>query len=198
MAIRPIAANLKWNFVFIQLICWESIFNHLFEFRCMPKLCVPHSSLNSHSIKWSINLFLRNESGSILKGENSQISHLLLRYMFSYKTDTIHLLGELPLRLEYWCFLLSQELSGWGWKYKIVHFPPLKMCLLNLLLTQRKQNWTKPIMWKLCLFFTFWDTPSHTMHTITNSDLNRPCFAWHPYGKSGLFKTELVIVHVMY
>ncbi len=29
---------------------------------------------------------------------------------------------------------------------------------------------------------------------ITNSDLNRPCFAWHPYGKSGLFKTELVIV----
>ena len=28
---------------------------------------------------------------------------------------------------------------------------------------------------------------------ITNSDLNRPCFAWHPYGKSGLFKTELVI-----
>ncbi len=29
--------------------------------------------------------------------------------------------------------------------------------------------------------------------TITNSELNRPCFAWHPYGKSGLFKTELVI-----
>ncbi len=29
---------------------------------------------------------------------------------------------------------------------------------------------------------------------ITNSDLNRPCFAWHPYGKLGLFKTELVIV----
>ncbi len=28
---------------------------------------------------------------------------------------------------------------------------------------------------------------------ITNSDLERPCFAWHPYGKSGLFKTELVI-----
>ena len=28
---------------------------------------------------------------------------------------------------------------------------------------------------------------------ITNSDLNRPCFAWRPYGKSGLFKTELVI-----
>ncbi len=25
---------------------------------------------------------------------------------------------------------------------------------------------------------------------ITNSDLNRPCFAWHPYGKSGLFKTD--------
>ncbi len=32
--------------------------------------------------------------------------------------------------------------------------------------------------------------------TITNSDLNRPCFAWHPYGKSGLFKTELVIYTV--
>ena len=31
------------------------------------------------------------------------------------------------------------------------------------------------------------------MVTITNSDLNRPCFAWHPYVKSGLFKTELVI-----
>ncbi len=30
--------------------------------------------------------------------------------------------------------------------------------------------------------------------TITNSDLNRPCFAWHPHGKLGLFKTELVIV----
>ena len=29
--------------------------------------------------------------------------------------------------------------------------------------------------------------------SITNSDLNRPCFAWRPYGKSGLFKTELVI-----
>ena len=29
---------------------------------------------------------------------------------------------------------------------------------------------------------------------ITNSDLNRPCFAWHPYMKLGLFKTELVIV----
>ncbi len=25
---------------------------------------------------------------------------------------------------------------------------------------------------------------------ITNSDLNSPCFAWHPYGKRGLFKTE--------
>ncbi len=31
-------------------------------------------------------------------------------------------------------------------------------------------------------------------YPITNSDLNRPCFAWHPYGKSGLFKIELVIV----
>ncbi len=29
--------------------------------------------------------------------------------------------------------------------------------------------------------------------TITNSDLNSPCSAWHPYGKLGLFKTELVI-----
>ena len=39
---------------------------------------------------------------------------------------------------------------------------------------------------------------NHTKHmwalrAITNSDLNRPCFAWHTYGKSGLFKTELVI-----
>ena len=34
-------------------------------------------------------------------------------------------------------------------------------------------------------------------HIITNSDLNRPCFAWHPYGKSGLFKTELVIVQLL-
>ncbi len=33
-----------------------------------------------------------------------------------------------------------------------------------------------------------------THWTITNSDLNRPCFAWHPYGKSGLFKTEILIV----
>ena len=32
--------------------------------------------------------------------------------------------------------------------------------------------------------------------SITNSDLNRPCFAWRPYGKSGLFKTELVIIVV--
>ncbi len=30
--------------------------------------------------------------------------------------------------------------------------------------------------------------------TITFSDLNRPCFAWHPYGKLRLFKTELVVV----
>ncbi len=35
------------------------------------------------------------------------------------------------------------------------------------------------------------------INTIANSDLNRPCFAWHPYEKSGLFKTELVIVHVL-
>ncbi len=33
--------------------------------------------------------------------------------------------------------------------------------------------------------------------TITNSDLNRPCFAWHPYGKSDLFKTELVIIDLL-
>ena len=33
------------------------------------------------------------------------------------------------------------------------------------------------------------------LHTITNSDLSRPCFALHPYGKLGLFKTELVIVN---
>ncbi len=30
--------------------------------------------------------------------------------------------------------------------------------------------------------------------TITNSVLNSPCFAWHPYGKLELFKTELVII----
>ncbi len=29
--------------------------------------------------------------------------------------------------------------------------------------------------------------------TITYSDLSSPCFTWHPYGKLGLFKTELVI-----
>ncbi len=29
---------------------------------------------------------------------------------------------------------------------------------------------------------------------ITYSDLSSPCFAWHPYGKLVLFKTELVIV----
>ncbi len=34
-----------------------------------------------------------------------------------------------------------------------------------------------------------WDVSSNA---ITNSDLNRPCFALRPYGKS--FKTELVIV----
>ena len=32
---------------------------------------------------------------------------------------------------------------------------------------------------------------------ITNSDLNRPCFPWHPYGKLGLFKAELVIVCIL-
>ena len=32
---------------------------------------------------------------------------------------------------------------------------------------------------------------NHEIVTITNSDLNRPCCAWHPYRKSGLFKTEL-------
>ena len=29
--------------------------------------------------------------------------------------------------------------------------------------------------------------------TITNSVLNSRCFAWHPYGRLELFKTELVI-----
>ncbi len=32
-----------------------------------------------------------------------------------------------------------------------------------------------------------------TENTITNSVLNSPSFAWHPYGKLELFKTELVI-----
>ncbi len=36
--------------------------------------------------------------------------------------------------------------------------------------------------------------PNNMYMIITNSDLNRPCFAWHPYEKSGLFKTELVII----
>ncbi len=31
---------------------------------------------------------------------------------------------------------------------------------------------------------------------ITNSVLNSHCFAWHPYGKLELFKTELVITTV--
>ncbi len=26
--------------------------------------------------------------------------------------------------------------------------------------------------------------------TITNSDINSPCFSWHPCGKLGLLKTE--------
>ena len=34
------------------------------------------------------------------------------------------------------------------------------------------------------------------VHAITNSVLNSPCFAWHPYGKLELFKTELVIADV--
>ncbi len=34
-------------------------------------------------------------------------------------------------------------------------------------------------------------------YSITNSVLNSSCFAWHPYGKRELFKTELVIVHVL-
>ncbi len=45
--------------------------------------------------------------------------------------------------------------------------------------------------------YTGWPSkiePLQMSYTITNSDLNRPCFAWHPNGKSGLFKTELVIV----
>ncbi len=35
--------------------------------------------------------------------------------------------------------------------------------------------------------------PCNCVVTITNSDLNSPCFVWHPYGKLGLFKIELVI-----
>ena len=31
------------------------------------------------------------------------------------------------------------------------------------------------------------------MYTITNSVLNSHCFAWHPYEKLKLFKTELII-----
>ncbi len=38
----------------------------------------------------------------------------------------------------------------------------------------------------------FW-SENFVTKVISNSDLNRPCFAWGPYGKSGLFKTELVI-----
>ncbi len=30
--------------------------------------------------------------------------------------------------------------------------------------------------------------------SITKSGLNSHCFPWHPYGKMGLFKTELVIL----
>ena len=38
--------------------------------------------------------------------------------------------------------------------------------------------------------------PFSRFHTcaITNLDLNRSCFGWHPYGKLGLIKTELVTV----
>ncbi len=47
---------------------------------------------------------------------------------------------------------------------------------------------TKQNIGKL-IFLTFFTINS----AIANSDLNRPCFAWRPCGKSGLFKTELVI-----
>ncbi len=38
------------------------------------------------------------------------------------------------------------------------------------------------------------NVPSFLGFPITNLDLNSPCFARHPYGKLGLFKTESVIV----
>ncbi len=37
----------------------------------------------------------------------------------------------------------------------------------------------------------------HDHEPITNSDLNSSCFAWHPYGKLRLFKTELVIAVIV-
>ncbi len=35
-------------------------------------------------------------------------------------------------------------------------------------------------------------TALEVLHAITNSDLNIPCIAWHPYGKLGLLKTEVI------
>ena len=40
----------------------------------------------------------------------------------------------------------------------------------------------------LILFRELIDSVLRTEVTITYSTLNSPCFAWHPYGKSGLFK----------
>ncbi len=55
-----------------------------------------------------------------------------------------------------------------------------------------KSDWLRFVLSLVCPSFQYSSWHFKT-RTITNSDLNRPCFAWHPYGKSGLFKTELVI-----
>ena len=47
-------------------------------------------------------------------------------------------------------------------------------------------------MWSLLCYSTLIIVKDNIF--ITNSDLNRPSFAWHPNGKLGLFKTEIVIV----
>ena len=54
-------------------------------------------------------------------------------------------------------------------------------------------NVTMFMMLTLTLLSLFQEIPN----VITNSDLNRPCFVWRPYGKSGLFKTELVIEYLI-
>ncbi len=71
------------------------------------------------------------------------------------------------------------------------HTPPSTEMqkIWKIQIIRKMQKKRKPWeIWKIHIFRLL-----GIFHIITNSDLNRPCFAWHPYGKSGLFKTELVI-----
>ncbi len=70
----------------------------------------------------------------------------------------------------------------------------LLFCKLHAILDQiSKEKYDLPMQIKSLYLALFANFGHQSMHQVLQGTLNRPCFAWHPYGKLGLFKTELVI-----